>query len=61
MQIGDTPLLWSAYYNNKEVAELLIKYGADINMKNYVSITLILRVWSFTFTMLDRWAIPLFT
>ena len=31
---GETPLHWAAIKGNKEVAELLLKYKADVNAKN---------------------------
>ena len=30
---GDTPLLWAASFGNKEVVEMLITKGADVNAK----------------------------
>ena len=37
IQIGWTPLHESARNNNREVVELLIRHGADVNSKNRVS------------------------
>ncbi|CAB0034262.1 unnamed protein product [Trichogramma brassicae] len=33
-ETGDTPLLWALMRNQKEVAELLLKHGADPNLAN---------------------------
>ena len=33
---GDTPLLWAAGFGHKEVAELLIGKGADVNAKDRI-------------------------
>ena len=37
LQDGYTPLHASASQNNIEVAELLIRHGANVNSKDYVS------------------------
>ena len=37
IQIGWTPLHRSAANNNREVSELLIRHGADVNSKDNVS------------------------
>ncbi|MFN8578408.1 MAG: ankyrin repeat domain-containing protein [Candidatus Sericytochromatia bacterium] len=34
---GVSPLLLSFYIKNMEITELLLKYGADINIKNYIN------------------------
>ncbi|MFN8578407.1 MAG: ankyrin repeat domain-containing protein [Candidatus Sericytochromatia bacterium] len=34
---GISPLLFSFYNTSREVTELLLKYGADINIKNYTN------------------------
>ena len=41
IQWGETPLHWAAYNNSKECLELLLSYGAEVNMKKIVSIDII--------------------
>ena len=36
IQDGDTPLAYAAMYNNKEVVEVLLAAGANIDSKNNV-------------------------
>ena len=34
---GDTPLYWAAYNGHTDSVALLVKNGANVNMKNNVS------------------------
>ncbi len=34
LYLGDTSLMWAAWYGNSDVVKLLLQHGADINAKN---------------------------
>ena len=38
-QDGNTALMWASYNGHKEMAKLLLDHGANINIKDKVSIT----------------------
>ena len=45
LQNGKTALIWACVRGHKEVAEMLVKAGADVNAVDKVS-EIVLRVWN---------------